>query len=324
MNKIKCAVIGVGYLGKFHAEKYANLENATLVAVCDIDTHTANTIASQYHVQAVIDYRDLLGKVDAVSIAVPTIQHYEITKAFLEHGCHVLVEKPITQTVIEAQHLIAIAKEKHCTLQVGHLERFNSALMALDKVLYAPKFIESHRLSPFSPRATDVNVILDLMIHDIDIIQSIVKSPIKSLDAQGAPIISKYIDIANVRMGFENGCVANVTASRISFKSERKTRIFQPNSYISIDFQNKKFAVFHKSEGEMVPGTGIPEITRKESTFEKTDALKLEITSFLEAITLGKPPVVTGEDGCHALETAIRITKMIRAHLASFAEEATV
>jgi len=314
----------VGYLGKFHAEKYANLSHVDLAAVCDIDSEACHTVARKHDALAVIDYRELLGKVDAVSIAVPTSNHYEVAKAFLEHGCHVLVEKPITQTVAEARSLIAIAKEKHCVLQVGHLERFNSALLALDKLLYAPKFIESHRLSPFRPRATDVNVILDLMIHDIDIIQSIVKSPIKSIDAQGAPIISKYIDIANVRMTFENGCVANVTASRISFKSERKTRIFQPNSYISIDFQNKKFAVFHKGKGEMIPGSGIPDITREESTFDNSDALQLEITSFVEAITQNKPPLVNGEDGCYALATAIRITKMIRENLAAVTENEPV
>lgn len=314
MNPLKMAVIGVGYLGKFHAEKYANLDNVSLVAVCDINKQTCNKIATQYGVAAVTNYQDLIGKVDAVSIAVPTLSHHEIAKEFLSHGVHVLVEKPITKTVEQAKELVKIAKEKNCILQVGHLERFNSARIAMDDYLDNPMFIESHRLAPFKPRGTDVNVVLELMIHDIDIIQSIVNSPIKSLDAQGAPVLSKFVDIANARISFENGCVANVTASRISFKTERKTRIFQPNSYISVDFQNKKFAVFRKGEGEMFPG--IPEITRQETVFDKSDALKLEIEAFIDSIIHNKKPLVSGEEGCNALETASEITRLIRANLA--------
>lgn len=319
MKKIKCAVIGVGYLGKFHAQKFAMLDNAELVAVCDIDPETCDRVATEHGVKGVVDYRELLGKVDAVSIAVPTHLHYEISKAFLEHKTHVLVEKPITRTVEEAQELIDIASNNDVLLQVGHLERFNSARLALEEYLDKPKFIESHRLAPFNPRGTDVNVILELMIHDIDIIQTIVNSPIADIDAQGAPVLTPFADIANARIRFENGCIANVTASRISFKTERKTRIFQPNSYISIDFHNKKFAVFHKGEGEMFPG--VPEITRKETVFEKSDALLLEIEAFLASIENNKPAVVSGQDGCNALKTAIRITKLVREHLSELNEE---
>ncbi len=319
MSKTRIAVIGVGYLGKFHADKYAQHPDVELIAVCDVNQDTANAIAKKHKIKAVSDYRELLGLVDAVSIAVPTIMHHEIGKIFLENNVHVLIEKPITQTVAEASELIEIAKRNNLVFQVGHLERFNSATLALDGYLDDPRFIESNRLAPFNPRGTDVNVVLDLMIHDIDIIQSIIKSPIKHIDAHGAPILSEYIDIANARITFENGCVANVTASRISFKTERKTRIFQPNSYISIDFQNKKFAVFNKGEGEMFPG--IPEINRKETVFEKSDSLLLEIKAFIHAVQTGTTPPVTGEDGRAALATAQEISRMIRANITDYKQK---
>lgn len=313
MAKLKCAVIGVGYLGRFHAQKYLMLPNAELVAVCDANKATSEAVAQELQVPAYQDYRDLFDKVDAVSIAATTNQHYEIAKHCLEQGIHVLIEKPITETVEQASELISLAKKHHAKLQVGHLERFNSARLALDEHLEHPLFIESHRLAPFNPRGTDVNVILDLMIHDIDIIQTIVDSPIVNIDAQGAPVLSKSIDIANARITFENHCVANVTASRVSFKTERKTRIFQPNSYISIDYHNKQFAVFQKGEGEMFPG--IPEITRHQSVFEKGDALLEEIKAFISCIEKDTAPLVTGEEGRAALATAEKITSLINKHL---------
>ncbi len=313
MNKIICAVIGVGYLGRFHAQKYKMLKLSHLVSVCDINETTAKQVADELEVDYCLDYHELFGKVDAVSIAATTNQHFEIAKDCLKAGLHVLIEKPITETVEQALELITLAKKHNVKLQVGHLERFNSARLALDDFLDHPQFIESQRIAPFNPRGTDVNVVLDLMIHDIDIIHSIVNSPIKSIDAQGAPILSKYIDIANARLTFENGCVANVTASRISFKSQRKTRIFQPSSYISIDYQNKKFAVFEKGDGEMFPG--VPSINRHESAFENSDALLNEIDSFLHSIHENTTPLVTGEDGLTALEIAARITRTIKANL---------
>jgi len=243
MTKIKCAVIGVGYLGKFHAQKYASLPNVELVAVCDTDPDVCATIAAEYNIESINNHQQLLDRVEAVSIAVPTQQHYDIAKAFLNKGVHVLIEKPITHTVAQAEELVTIANKNELILQVGHLERFNPARLALEEYLDKPCFIESQRIAPFNLRGTDVNVILDLMIHDIDIIQSIVKSPIEHIDAHGTPILSKTIDIANVRIAFASGCVANVTASRISFKTERKTRIFQTDSYISMDFQHKKIVV---------------------------------------------------------------------------------
>jgi len=312
MNKIKCAVIGVGYLGRFHAQKYQLLDHAELVAICDVNVAVCEEVSRELNVPAYFDYRDLFGKVDAVSIAATTSAHFAIARDCLEQGIHVLIEKPITETVEQAQELIAIAGIHHAKLQVGHLERFNSARLALDAHLEKPLFIESHRLAPFNPRGTDVNVILDLMIHDIDIIQTIVHSPIKHIDAQGAPVLSKSIDIANARITFENHCVANVTASRISFKTERKTRIFQENTYISIDYHNKQFAVFQKGEGEMFPG--IPEITRHQSIFEKGDALLAEIKAFIQCIQENSTPLVTGEEGCRALATAEKITSLIDNH----------
>jgi len=313
MSKIRCAVIGVGYLGRFHAQKYQLLDNSELIAICDVNPETCETISRELNVPAFLDYRDLFDKVDAVSIAATTNKHYDIAKDCIRNGIHVLIEKPITETVAQAEELIELAKHYQVNLQVGHLERFNSARLALDDHLNNPQFIESHRLAPFNPRGTDVNVILDLMIHDIDIIHTIVNHPIKTIEAQGAPVLSQSIDIANARISFENGCVANVTASRISFKTERKTRIFQHDSYISIDFQNKKFAVFKKGEGEMFPG--VPEITRHQSVFEKGDALLEEIKAFLYSIENKTTPLVTGEEGRDALATAENITALINNHL---------
>lgn len=313
MSKIRCAVIGVGYLGRFHAQKYQLIPNADLVAVCDVSPEACDAVSQELNVPAFFDYRELSGKVDAVSIAATTNKHFEIAKYCLEQGIHVLIEKPITETVIQAEELIRVASKHNVKLQVGHLERFNSARLALDQYLETPLFIESERLAPFNPRGTDVNVILDLMIHDIDIIQNMVKSPITSIVAQGTPILTKAIDIANARITFANHCVANVTASRISFKTERKTRIFQNNSYISIDYHKKQLAVFQKGDGEMFPG--IPDIKSEQQEFEKGDALLEEIKAFLNCIEMDSVPLVTGEEGRYALETAERITSLINSNL---------
>lgn len=313
MSLLKCAVIGVGYLGRFHAQKFKMLPNVELLAVCDSEQSTCDAVASELEVLACYDYRELFAKVDAVSIAATTNQHYNIAKACIQAGIHVLIEKPITETVKQADELIALAKAHQVKLQVGHLERFNSARLALDEHLSRPLFIESNRLAPFNPRGTDVNVILDLMIHDIDIILTMVKSPIAHLEAQGTPILSQAIDIANARITFANRCIANITASRISFKTERKMRIFQPNSYISIDFHNKQFALFKKGEGEMFPG--IPDVVRHQSVFEKSDALLEEIKAFIECIKKDSIPLVTGEEGRDALATAENISALITKNL---------
>jgi len=309
MKKLKVAVVGVGYLGQFHAEKYAKLPDVELVAVVDTDRQRAEEIAARLGTRGISDYREIIDAVDAVSIVVPTQYHFEVARDFLAKGVHVLLEKPITTTLAEADALIAIAAERRAVLQIGHLERFNPVVMGLEGLLTRPGFIESIRIGPFKPRGTDVNVVLDLMIHDIDIIQNILKSPVKQINSIGAPVFTAEEDIANARILFENGCVANVTASRISLKSERRMRIFQPDSYISLDFQNKKLAVFRKGDGEMFPG--VPNVQMEEKVFEQGDALKSEIEAFLAAIVSGKPPVVTGEDGRRALETALMINKKL-------------
>lgn len=309
MQKIKTAVIGVGYLGKFHAQKYAALENSELIAVVDASEDTVKQIADEHSVQGLTDYQSLLGKVDAVSIAAPTSLHYKIAKDFLENGSHVLIEKPITVTVEEADELIKIAKTNNLLIQVGFLERFNAAILEMDKALTEPMFIESHRLAPFNPRATDVNVVLDLMIHDIDIILNIVKSDLKSISASGAPVITESSDIVNARLEFENGCVANVTASRVSMKTERKMRMFQQNGCVTVDFQNRELNVYRKSE-EM-DENGIPQISSDKQSYENNDALMTEIKAFLNSIETNTPTLVTGEDGRKALDAAIQISKLL-------------
>ena len=309
MKKIKCAVIGVGYLGKFHAEKYAGLPMCELVAVVDINQDVANEVAKKHGVQALVDYEPLLGLVDAVSIVVPTSLHHIVAKQFLNSKTHVLIEKPITVNVEEADELISIAKHNNVVLQVGHLERFNAALLELDFSRDKPLFIESHRLSPFNPRANDVSVVLDLMIHDIDIILDIVDSAVDRIDASGTPVLTDGTDIANARIVFKNGCVANVTASRVSMKVERKMRMFRPNSYVSVDFQNRELVCHQTGTKEMFPG--IPEIVTEKKTFENGDALLEEIKHFTTCIAENQQPIVSGEAGKRALETAIAINKLL-------------
>ncbi len=307
MKKLKAAVIGVGYLGRFHAQKYAAMDDIDLVGVVDSDPRRAEEVAGELGTSPFSDYRSLLPQVDLVSIAVPTTLHYDVARSCLESGVHILVEKPVTETVAEAESLIEEARRRSLVFQVGHLERFNEAVLALEGVLQNPMFVESHRLAPFRPRGTDVNVVLDLMIHDIDIILSIVPSVISSVDSVGVPVLSDEVDIANARLRFENGCVANVTASRVSRETLRKIRIFQPDSYITIDYQTRKISIFQQGGGgAAVPG--LPNISMEEKTFESGDALFSEIRSFVDCVRSGTPPMVTGEDGKRALELAHVIT----------------
>ncbi len=310
MKRTRCAVIGVGYLGRFHALKYAALENAELVAVVDTSAHVALAVAAECGCRAMTDYRELLGEVEAVSIAVPTVLHYPIALDFLDHGSHVLVEKPMATTVAEAERLNHMAHERGMVLQVGHLERFNAALMQLAAEQVEPRFIESHRLAPFSLRSTDVDVVLDLMIHDIDITLSLVDSPVRSLRANGAQVLSSTTDIANARIEFANGCIANITASRVSQKRERKMRIFQKDAYISLDFLEKTISVCRLGEGELYPG--VPALNNRITRLGDQDLLLLEIQAFLEAIQSGAPVSVDGEDGLAALEIALKITDVLQ------------
>ena len=310
MRKIRTAVVGVGYLGRFHAQKYAAAADCDLEAVVDTRADARETVARELQCRALASYETLLGHVDAVSIATITPAHFAIAADFLRHGAHVLVEKPITETVEQAQELISLAAANKRVLQVGHLERFNPAVVAAEQYLGAPRFIECQRLAPFKQRGTDVNVVLDLMIHDIDIIETMVNCDIESIDAVGSPVFSNEIDIANARLRFTNGCVANTTASRVSLKTERKLRVFNADAYISIDLQQRILTVVRKRAG--VTGDALP-VQIEEQSFEQGDALRDEIHSFLSCIRQQRRPVVTGEHGLRALQTAVRITRQVEA-----------
>jgi predicted dehydrogenase len=310
MEDIRAAVVGAGYLGRFHAQKYASEAGCRLVAVADPRPEARDALARELGTTAVADHRELIGKVDAVSVVTTTPAHFAIARDFLEAGAHVLVEKPITETVAQARELITVAARCGRILQVGHLERFNPAIVAAESELAGARFIEGQRLAPFNARGTAVTVVLDLMIHDIDIVQSIVGRPIESIDAVGTPVFSGAVDIANARLRFEGGCVANVTASRVSLKMERKLRVFRDDAYLSIDLQQRILTVIRKQATPPAPG-GLP-VAIDERSFEQGDALRAEIRSFLDCIATGRAPVVSGEDGLRALETAIRITRLLQ------------
>jgi len=299
----------VGYLGRFHAQKYAAIPGCQLVAVADAQLETAQRVASELGTSAVADYRELIGRVDAVSIATPTPRHFEIAQALLRAGVHVLVEKPITETTAQAEELIATARGAARVLQVGHLERFNPVIIGAEASLGAPRFIECHRLAPFRERGTDVNVVLDLMIHDLDLVQSIVGSEIASLEAIGTPVFSSEIDIANARIRFANGCVANATASRVSLKTERTLRVFQDDAYLSMDLQQKILTVIRKRD--VVPGDQQLPVTISEQSFDQGDALRAEIEAFLASCRGERAVVVSGEAGLRALKTAVTISEAV-------------
>lgn len=315
MKKIRAAVIGVGYLGRFHAQKYAQAAECELVAVADSRQEAGQKVAAEVGTRWVEDYRELLGKVDAVSVVTPTPAHFPITRDFLSAGAHVLVEKPITETVAEAREMIDLAAKNKRVLQVGHLERFNAAILAAEPYLHSPRFVECVRMAPYRERGTDVNVVLDLMIHDIDIVQTMVGAPITSIDAIGTPVFSEEIDIANARIHFANGCVANATASRVSVKTERKLRIFEDDAYLSLDLQQKILTLIRKRPPSDPPGP-LPVII-EEQNLDQGDALKAEIESFLDCTRTGRAPVVSGEAGLMALETAMRITEQVMKTLAA-------
>jgi predicted dehydrogenase len=309
MKKTRVAVIGAGYLGKFHAEKYAAMNHVDLVGVVDIDRERAETVAEKFGAAAYRDYQDLFGKVDAVSIVVPTPKHFMIGSDFLKNDVDVLIEKPVTTTLAEADELIRISESRKLIFQVGHLERFNPAVVASRAFITKPMFIESHRLSIYNERGTDVSVVLDLMIHDIDIILNFVRSELRRIHAAGIPVISGHVDIANARLEFANGCVANVTASRISTKNERKIRLFQRNSYISLDFANREITVIQRNEKALdglIPGMEI-----KQLCFTKGDALKDELEAFINAVLTRNIPEVSGHEGREALKIALDIMAQI-------------
>jgi len=307
---LRTAVIGVGYLGRFHAQKYAQLSCSKLVGVVDANAEARAKVAAELGTQAFGDYRDLFGKVDAVSLAVPTPLHHAIGCELLRNGIDVLIEKPIATTVSEARELVDLGQQHGRVLQVGHLERFNPAVLAAAERLRTPRFVESHRLAPFKQRGTDVSVVLDLMIHDIDLIQELVGTPIESIDAVGAKVFSGEIDIVNARLRFKGGCVVNTTASRISLKQERKVRIFQDDAYLSVDMQQKILTVIRKKD--QAPVESPAQVSIEEESFDQGDALLAEIEAFLKAVRERSTPVVTGEDGLRALETAMKITALVQ------------
>jgi len=311
MRKIRAAVVGAGYLGRIHAQKYAALGDCELVGVVDTDAAVAARVAAELGTRPLHEYRELIGQVDAVSVVTPTPSHAEIAAALLGAGVHVLVEKPITESAEQAQRLIDLARSRGLILQVGHLERFNPAILAAEPLLTTARFIECHRLAPFRERGTEVNVVLDLMIHDIDLVQMIVGSPLAALEAVGTPVFSPEIDIANARLRFANGCVANVTASRVSLKTERKLRIFRDDAYLSIDLHQKILTVIRKRA--VPPAAGELPVQIEEQSFEQGDALLAEIQAFLAAIRGERPVIVSGEDGLRALRTAIAISERVRA-----------
>jgi DUF1009 family protein/predicted dehydrogenase len=306
---IRTAVIGVGYLGRFHAQKYARLAEADLIAIVDLDAGRAAEIAAEVKTSSLTDYSRLIGKVDAVSIVTPTPQHFAIARDFLSAGVHVLLEKPMTKSLEEADELIEVAKKSGAILQVGHLERFNSAFAAVRNRLSSPMFVETDRLALFNERGLEVDVVLDLMIHDIDIILTIIDSPVKFIHASGVSVLSRLPDIATVRMEFENGAVANLTASRISIKSMRKLRIFQENCYFSADYSEKRaYAVYKEAEsGE----DGFPQLSLENFEIIEKDALEEEISSFMRAVRAGSRPEVDGEQGRRALAVALEISRLI-------------
>lgn len=307
---LRTAVIGVGYLGRFHAQKYAQIAGSTLVGVVDANAEACAKVATELGTKAVHDYRELFGAVDAVSLAVPTPLHHAIGCELLRNGIDVLIEKPIATTVAEARELVDLARTHGRILQVGHLERFNPAVLAAAERLQTPRFVESHRLAPFKQRGTDVSVVLDLMIHDIDLIQELVGTPIEHIDAVGATVFSGEIDIVNARLRFQGGCVVNTTASRISLKQERKIRIFQDDAYLSVDMQQKILTVIRKKDAAPVESPA--QVSIEEQNFDQGDALLAEIEAFLKAVRERSKPVVTGEDGLRALETAMKITALVQ------------
>jgi len=318
-EKVKVGVIGVGYLGKFHAEKYAHMDNVDLIGVVDVNEEQAEHVAKKLHTDVYADHKELIKKIDAASIVVPTPSHFSISKECLENNVDVLIEKPMTATVEEADELIRISESNGVIIQVGHLERFNPAVVALKDVIRMPRFIESHRLSIYNERGTDVSVVLDLMIHDIDIILNFVQSEIEGIKAAGMPVISDHVDIANARIEFKNGTVANVTASRISGKDERKIRLFQKDSYISVDFKNHETVIIKpngKDKESIVPGMGI-----EKKSFSKGDALNDELTSFVRSVIDRNEPEVTGQMGREALKIAFDIMGQIKKSYSRFLEE---
>jgi predicted dehydrogenase len=312
-DEINVAVVGTGYFGRFHAEHYARNKRAKLVAVVDTNEERARAVAAEFGAEPAFDYRSILGTVDAASVAVPTPLHYEIARDLIQSGIHVLVEKPIADGVGSANALTSLAEQRKVVLQVGHIERFSSAYRTLAKVISKPLYFESYRISPWKNRGVEVDVILDLMIHDIDMIIGLVDSPVSKVDAVGTPVLGRRIDLANARINFESGCIANVTASRVSYKTERKMRVFARNHYLSCDLGEGRIAGYRLRGDPAV--MGLAAIESENYQIEKQDSLANEIDAFLDCITTGSKPLVDGRAGCEALRVASMINDRIEEHL---------
>ncbi len=332
-ERIKVGVIGVGHLGQHHARNYAEMAGAALVGVFDTHREAAQRVATKHRVMMFESIEALAECCDAVSVVTPTRTHYEIAKSLLERGRHVLVEKPMTDNPVQAEELVRLAQARRLVLQVGHVERFNPVLKYLESVAAEPRFIEAHRLSPHPGRSTDIGVVLDLMIHDLDIILHLVKSPLASVDAVGVPVLSATEDIANARLRFANGCVANLTCSRVSAERFRKVRVFTTTSYVSLDFMRQEGLIYRVARaGEDVRESGLlakllatagasativsqfagKTIVREPVPVEKDEPLKLELASFVKAVRDHAAPVVTGEQAKRALDVALAITEQLR------------
>ena len=302
-KKLRAAVIGVGHLGREHARIYAGCDDVDLVAVIDTNEDVARYVGELYGAEPFGDVSRLDKPIDIASVVVPTDSHFAMSKVLLERGVHLLIEKPMTETVDEANELLDLARSKGALIQVGHIERFNPALLALREILTEPRFIEVHRLARYKQRGTEVGVVLDLMIHDIDVVLSLVNSPVREVRGVGVAILSPHEDIANARIEFKNGCIANLTASKVSEKKMRKIRIFQRNAYISLDYHRQEGFIY-RTEGER--------ITRRKVPVERGEPLKLEIDSFIECVRSDARPLVPGEHGRNALSIAMEVVGQIK------------
>ncbi|MDQ3315107.1 MAG: Gfo/Idh/MocA family oxidoreductase [Verrucomicrobiota bacterium] len=303
MSKPRIGVVGVGHIGKNHARLYAELSATEFSAIYDTDTAKAQQLAKEFGTTAAASLEQFAERVDAASIATPTSTHFDIARHLLDRGKHLLIEKPIADLPAQATQLAELAAARQLVLQVGHVERFNPVLSALEERLTHPRFIEAHRLSPYPNRSTDIGVVLDLMIHDLEIILHLVRSAVQTIDAVGVPVLSRGEDIANARIRFENGCVANITSSRISPERVRKIRVFQEDAYLSLDYQNQTGEIHRRS------ATGID---RSEVEIEREEPLRRQLASFLECATTGRAPKVSGFQATAALELAVEITKRIQ------------
>jgi predicted dehydrogenase len=304
MKKLRIGVVGVGHIGSNHARIYSELPHAELVAILDIDPARADEIGGKYKAKAVASLNEFAGMVDAASVATPTSAHFSIARDLLAQGKHLLIEKPITEKTSDARDLAQVAAEKGLVLQVGHVERFNPVLSALEQRLTHPRFIEAHRLSPYPNRSTEIGVVLDLMIHDLEIILHLVDSALENIDAVGVPVLSRGEDIANARLRFASGCIANVTSSRISPERMRKIRVFQEDAYLSLDYQGQSGEIYRRVDGQ---------ITREPVAIEKEEPLRQQLASFVDCALTGGEPRVSGSHAAAALELAVEITRRIAA-----------